>query len=302
MGAKLKTWWEAARPRTVLLSLSGVLMGGFLAASTGFFHPVSVALAALTAMLLQILSNLANDYGDFKKGLDNADRTGPQRVMQSGALTESQMRKGMVIVSLVTLLSGAALLGTAWSYLSWKDLAVFAVLGLLAIAAALLYTLGKRPYGYRGLGDLFCFLFFGWVAVAGTFYLAANRFDPWVLLPATAMGCCSVAVLNINNMRDYANDKASGKNTLVVKVGLKKAFIYHVVLIALPFFCLTAFLLIKHKPWYSQAFWLLFPLFLKDLIALYKTFESGHSDPLLPKQVVHTFLLTVAFGVACLLV
>ena len=277
------------------------MMGGFLAASTGFFYPLTVALAALTAILLQILSNLANDYGDFKKGLDNADRTGPQRVMQSGGLSEKQMHRGIVLVGTLTMLSGAALLWTAWSYISLKALAVFALLGLGAIAAALLYTLGKRPYGYRGLGDLFCFLFFGWVAVLGTYYLAANRIDPLVLLPATAVGFLSNAVLNINNMRDYENDKAKGKNSLVVKLGLKRAFGYHVVLIVGAFFCLSAFLWLKHAPWYAYAFWLLFPLFLMDLITIKKMFESGSPDRLLPKQVVQAFLLTLVFGVLYLL-
>ena len=294
--ASLKTWCEAARPRTVLLSLSSILMGGFVAASTGFPHPLTVGLAALTAVLLQILSNLANDYGDFKKGLDNADRVGPQRVMQRGALTEKQMRAGIVFVSFLALLSGGALLLVAWSYLRWQELAVFAVLGLGAIAAALLYTLGKRPYGYRGLGDLFCFLFFGWVAVAGTYYLAVPTFDFSVLLPATAMGCCANAVLNINNMRDYENDKASGKNSLVVKLGLKKAYKYHIFLIIMPFLCLTAFLLLKHEPSYTYAFWSLSPLFIKDLQIIHKQLERGVPDRLLPRQVLHTLLLTLVFG------
>ena len=285
----------------MLLSLSGVMMGGFLAASTGFFYPVTVVLAALTAILLQILSNLANDYGDFKKGLDNADRTGPQRVMQSGEMTEKQMRRGIAFVGILTMLSGAALLWVAWTYISWKALAVFVALGIAAIAAALLYTLGKHPYGYRGLGDLFCFLFFGWVAVVGTYYLATNRFDPWVLLPATSVGFLSNAVLNINNMRDYENDKAKGKNSLVVKLGLKRAFGYHVVLIIGTFLCLSIYLWLKHASWYTYAFWLLFPLFLMDLITIKKTFESGCPDRLLPKQVILTFLLTLVFGLLFLL-
>ena len=273
------------------------MMGGFLAASTGLWYPIAVALAALTAILLQILSNLANDYGDFKKGLDNADRKGPQRVMQNGELSEKQMRKGILAVSIVTLLSGVALLCVAWSHISWKALAVFAVLGVLAIAAALLYTLGKHPYGYLGLGDLFCFLFFGWVAVAGTFYLGTGHFEPLVMLPATAIGFLSVAVLNINNMRDFENDKANGKNTLVVKMGLRRAFVYHIFLIVLPFICLTVYRWLKHSPWYAYAFWLLFPLFLSDLLTIRKNLFTGVPDRMLPKQVVQTFLLTLVFGV-----
>ena len=278
------------------------MMGGFMAAATDYFYPVTLALAALTAILLQVLSNLANDYGDFKKGLDNADRVGPQRVLQSGALTESQLQKGILWVSLLALLSGGILLATAWFYVSWKELAVFAVLGLAAIAAALFYTLGKHPYGYRGLGDLCCFFFFGWVAVAGSYYLAANRFDPTVLLPATAVGFLSNAVLNINNLRDCENDKAHGKNTLVVRLGLRKAFVYHVVLILGAFLCLSIFLLLHGAPWYAHAFWLLFPLFFTDLLTLHKTLHTGVPDRLLPRQVIHTFLLTLVFGLLTYLI
>ena len=294
---QIRPWIRAARPRTVLLSLSGVMLGGFLAASAPVFHPVPILLAALTAILLQILSNLANDYGDFKKGVDNAHRAGPQRVLQSGALTERQMRIGIFLTVLLCLGSGLLLLlSVVLLQGAWHKVLVFALLGVAAIAAALLYTLGHRPYGYRGLGDLFCFLFFGWVAVAGTYYLTAIGFDLAVLLPATAIGCCSNAVLNINNMRDYENDKAQGKNTLVVKLGLKKAFLYHVFLIVVPFLCFTAFMLVKRAPWYTHAFWLLFPLFLMDLITIRKTLATGVPDRLLPKQVVQSFLMALSFG------
>ena len=295
----LTAWLHAARPRTVLLSLSGILMGGLLAiAERPDASCWTLAFCALTAVLLQILSNLANDYGDFKKGVDNAHRTGPQRVLQSGALTESQMRIGIFLTVLLCLGSGLLLLlSVVLLQGAWHKALVFALVGVAAIAAALLYTLGHRPYGYRGLGDLFCFLFFGWVAVAGTYYLTAIGFDPAVLLPATAMGCCSNAVLNINNMRDYENDKAQGKNTLVVRLGLRKAFAYHVLLLVLPFLCLTVFLVLKRSAWCVYAFLLLLPLFLIDLVTVKRTLFTGVPDRLLPKQVLHTFLLTLAFGV-----
>ena len=296
MMSKLKAWIRAARPRTVLLSLSGVMMGGFLAASESAFRfPVAIV-AALTAILLQILSNLANDYGDFKKGLDNEDRTGPQRVLQSGALTERQMRIGILVTIGLTLISGALLI-FVFACLTWQELAAFAALGSSAVAAALLYTLGKRPYGYRGLGDLFCFLFFGWVAVVGTYYLTSKTIDFIILLPATAMGFLSNAVLNINNMRDYENDKVKGKNTLVVRLGLGYAFVYHTFLVVLPFVCLSVFLLLKGAPWYTHAFWLLFPLFLKDLTVVHKTLETGVPNWLLGKQVIQSFLLVLLFGI-----
>lgn len=300
--ANVNTWLKAARPRTVLLSLSGILMGDFLAFyTTPDARPWTLALCALTAICLQILSNLANDYGDFVKGVDNAHRKGPQRSLQSGAITQSQMRAAIGVMAAAALASGAVLLFLV-ARLSLLELAVFAALGLGAVVAALLYTLGKHPYGYRGLGDLYCFIFFGWVAVAGSFYLTARLLDLTVLLPATTMGCLSNAVLNINNMRDYANDKASGKNSLVVKIGLKNAFVYHCLLIGMVFTCLTLYLLLKQTPWYAYCFWLLFPLFLKDLSTIRHTLSLGVDDPLLPKQVRNTFLITLVFGVALLMV
>ena len=285
----------------MLLSLSGIMMGGFLAfADNPSINPWTLLFCALTAIALQILSNLANDYGDFKKGVDNTHRTGPQRALQSGALTERQMRTGITVTAVITLLLGALLI-FVFARFTWQELLAFAVLGIAAVMAALLYTLGKRPYGYRGLGDLFCFLFFGWVAVAGTYYLATKNIDITILLPATAMGCCSNAVLNINNMRDYQNDQASGKNSLVVKIGLTNAFAYHCLLIGTAFVSLTIFLFLKQTPWYSYAFWLLFPLFLKDLRTIHQTLQAGVPDPLLPKQVLHTFLLTIGFGLLLVL-
>ena len=300
--AQFKTWIKAARPRTVLLSFSGVLLGGFLAyktgPSTGSGPWLCLLFCALTAVLLQVLSNLANDYGDFKKGTDGAKRVGPQREMQSGAITEQEMKRGLAFTAGLCLISGALLI-FVFSGLTWQELAVFAALGIGAVLAALLYTLGKRPYGYRGLGDLYCFLFFGWVAVVGTFYLATKSLDISVLLPASAMGFISNAVLNINNMRDYENDKASGKNSLVVKLSMKKAFVYHCLLIGGAFVCLAVYLVLHQATWYSYLFLLLSILFIKDLIAIKKT-KPELLDPFLGRQVKHSFLLVVVYGVLLL--
>lgn len=295
--ANLKTWIRAARLRTVLLSFAGVMLGGLLAfgagPSTGS-RVLTVAFCALTAILLQVLCNFANDYGDFKKGVDGENRVGPQREMQSGEITEKGMQKAIVLNALLCLLSGGTLIFLC-ARLTWQELAVFAALGIGAVLAALLYTLGKRPYGYRGLGDLYCFLFFGLVAVSGTFYLATKRLDPSILLPAAAMGFLSNAVLNINNMRDYENDRASGKRSLVVKLGLRKAFAYHCWLIGGAFLCLTAYLILKHAPIRTYLFWLLFPLFAKDLAGIKKT-KPERLDPFLGWQVGHTFLLALVYG------
>ncbi len=304
--ARFKTWVKAARPRTVLLSFSGVLLGGFLAfdqlrslSPSKGQHYLVIVFAALTAILLQILSNLANDYGDFKKGTDGAKRVGPQREMQSGAITEKEMIRGLAITAALCLIFGALLI-FVFAKLTWQELAVFAVLGIGAVLAALFYTLGKRPYGYRGLGDLYCFLFFGWAAVAGTFYLATKSLDFSVLLPASAMGFLSNAVLNINNMRDYENDKASGKNSLVVKLGLKKAFVYHCLLIVGAFVCLAVYLVLHHAAWCSYLFVVLFLFYLKDLIAI-KTTKPELLDPFLGRQVKHSFLLVVIYGILLLI-
>ena len=303
--AKFKTWIKAARPRTVLLSFSGVLLGGFLAfdqlrsLSPSKGRPIIVILfAALTAILLQILSNLANDYGDFKKGTDSAKRVGPQREMQSGAITEKEMKRGLAVTAGLCFISGAMLI-FVFAGLTWQELAVFVALGIGAVLAALLYTLGKHPYGYRGLGDLYCFLFFGIAAVACAFYLATKSLDFSVLLPASAMGFLSNAVLNINNMRDYENDKASGKNSLVVKIGLKKAFVYHCLLISGAFVCLVVYLVLHQARWYSYLFVVLFLLFLKDLIAIKKT-KPELLDPFLGRQVKHSFLLVLVYGILLL--
>ena len=303
--AKLKTWIRAARPRTVLLSFSGVLLGGFLAVdqlrslspSKGRSYFV-ILFAALTAILLQVLSNLANDYGDFKKGTDSAKRVGPQREMQSGAITEKEMKRGLAFTAGLCFVSGALLI-FVFAQLTRQELAVFAALGIGAVLAALLYTLGKHPYGYRGLGDLYCFLFFGWAAVAGTFYLSTKTLDFSVLLPASAMGFLSNAVLNINNMRDYENDKTSGKNSLVVKLGLNKAYAYHCLLIVLAFVCLAVYLVLHHAAWYSYLFVLFSLLFVNDLVSIKKT-KHERLDPFLGRQVKHSFILVLIYGILLL--
>ena len=304
MMAKLITWIRAARLRTLLLSFSGTMLGSFLAINQvpepveGPTFWLTLLFAALTAMLLQMLCNFANDYGDFKNGVDGAHRVGPQRELQSGEISEKEMRKAMAVVAAICLISGALLL-FVFAGLTWKELAVFAVLGIGAVLASLLYTLGKNPYGYRGLGDLYCFLFFGWAAVAGTFYLATKQLDFSVLLPASAMGFLSNAVLNINNMRDIENDRVSGKNSLVVKIGPKKAFVYHCLLIGLAFVCLTVYLVLHHAAWYSYLFLLLSVLFVKDLVAI-KKIKPELLDPFLGRQVKHSFLVVVVYGVLLL--
>lgn len=269
-------------------------MGGCIALPSGEANLWAWLLSGTTAALLQILSNLANDYGDFAKGTDNAMRKGPQRAMQTGSVSATDMKRAIGIVAASALLSGAALVFVV-ARLSISEMLAFAALGTGAVAAALLYTLGRHPYGYRGLGDLYCFIFFGIVSVAGTFFLVSHRWDYTILLPAAAIGLMSNAVLNINNMRDIDNDKNSGKNSLVVKIGLRNAYRYHVALIAVAFVCLATHVAINGKSTYCYLFALMLPLFVKDLVEI-RTTPPQSLDPFLKRQSIKTFALAIVYG------
>ena len=225
----MKHWIQAARLRTLPLSVSGILLGSFYAMSQSMFNWKIVIFALSTTLGLQILSNFANDYGDGIKGTDNQDRIGPKRAIQSGVISPKEMKRAIIITSVLTLMSAIVLI-----YCSFKDhnLAFslfFLVLGVIAIASAIRYTVGSSAYGYRGYGDIFVFIFFGLVSTLGIYFMFAKTFENGYLLflPAIAIGFLSVAVLNLNNMRDEISDRKSGKNTIVVKIGVEKAKLYH---------------------------------------------------------------------------
>jgi 1,4-dihydroxy-2-naphthoate octaprenyltransferase len=230
----MKRWISAMRLRTLPLAASCILAGSS-AAWTESSNPWPILIwGLLTTFLLQILSNLANDYGDFAKGTDNANRVGPERAMQSGAISKKEMQAALAIVALACLASGMLLLHTALTPRGmFVQAIVFLILGLFAILAAFRYTVGRNPYGYRGLGDIFVFLFFGMVGVCGIAFLHTGRFDPYWLLPAMTTGLFSAGVLNLNNLRDHENDKASGKMTMVVKMGFLQGKIYHATLMGI---------------------------------------------------------------------
>ncbi len=229
--SNMKAWMGAFRLRTLPLALSCVGMGSILALQYRIFKLDIFILTALTAIFLQVLSNLANDYGDAVKGTDNENRVGPERAIQSGAISLSAMRKAIAICATLALVSGIGLLYVATSGQNMTMFFVFLALGLACIAAAIKYTIGKKPYGYAGFGDIAVFIFFGLVGVGGTFYLYAHALPAIILLPASALGFLSAGVLNVNNMRDIDNDAASGKRTIVVRMGLAKAKRYHAFLI-----------------------------------------------------------------------
>ncbi len=243
---KIQAYIESFRLRTLPLSISGVILGGFLASATenaGSAVSITVpfVLAIVTTLCLQILSNLANEWGDMQKGTDNTDRLGPIRSIQSGTLTKNEFKNTIIVFILLSILSGLALLYFSFGSLFETESLVMLGLGALAIVAAIKYTVGKGAYGYYGLGDLFVFLFFGLVSVCGSYFVIAHTFNIELLLPAAAIGMLSVGVLNLNNMRDIENDAQCGKRTIPVMIGIGKARIYHCFLIIGSLICLLVY-------------------------------------------------------------
>lgn len=308
----MKHWLHAFRLRTLPLAVSSIIVGSalaYLADQVNYngppqFRPLVLLLAVITAVLLQILSNLANDLGDHQHGTDNHDRVGPQRAVQSGAITPAQMKRAMIICGLLAFVSGCSLIIVALGLT--LQMLVFLLLGLAAIGAAVKYTFGSNPYGYAGLGDIGVFVFFGIVGVCGTFYLHARVFVPldlwWaLLLPSVAFGSLSAGVLNVNNMRDIHNDAASGKRTLVVRMGSANARIYHTVLVLGGLFCLIAFGLMGARGWVSWLFLLTAPLFLMHLKRVWSAAEPRSLDPQLKVLAMGTFLTALLFSLGLIL-
>jgi 1,4-dihydroxy-2-naphthoate octaprenyltransferase len=292
----MSPWISAFRPRTLPLALASILTGGFLAKANGQFNGAVVALAALTTILLQILSNLANDYGDSQNGADSVHRQGPQRAVQSGAITPAEMKRAMWAFGLAALASGIALLLVALGFAGVWVLLVFFVLGLSAIWAAVNYTAGSNPYGYAGLGDISVFLFFGIVGVCGTYFLQTQTLPLAVLLPAAALGCFATAVLNVNNIRDIVSDKLAGKITVPVRLGPQHARRYHWLLLLLGVGAATVYVaLTYHSPW-QWLFLLSLPLFLFNGRQVWARQESMKIDPLLKQMAMSTLAFTLLFG------
>jgi 1,4-dihydroxy-2-naphthoate octaprenyltransferase len=228
---KIKAWLNAARLRTLPLSVSGIIVGSGLAAVLGKWDGRIFALAMLTTIGFQVISNFANDLGDSQKGTDNENRVGPKRTIQAGLLSQIEMKIGIFITVLISILSAISLIYISAENLSSQALFIYLVLAGLCVLAAITYTVGKNAYGYRGLGDLMVFIFFGLVSVMGVFQLYGLGFEWLVLFPSITIGLWSTAVLNLNNLRDIENDRKSKKNTLIVQLGFKKGKIYHAFLI-----------------------------------------------------------------------
>ncbi|MDO8951778.1 MAG: 1,4-dihydroxy-2-naphthoate polyprenyltransferase [Draconibacterium sp.] len=230
---KLLVWIEAFRLRTLPLALSSAVLGSFLAYAEEQFNPTVFGLAISTTVLLQILSNLANDFGDSQHGVDNAGRLGPARTVQSGKISKTEMKWLIVVFVILSFISGGLLIFKGIKNANIGLFILFFIMGIASIVAAVKYTVGKNPYGYSGFGDLFVFVFFGLIGVCGTYFLHTNQFHFLLLLPAASIGLLSTGVLNLNNMRDIENDAANGKKTLVVRIGSENAKLYHTLLIVL---------------------------------------------------------------------
>lgn len=297
----MKNWIQAARLRTLPLSVSGIIVGSFYAMHQGFFDGLIFSLAILTTLGLQILSNFANDYGDGVKGTDNETRIGPERAIQSGAISVKQMKNGIILTSAVTFMIAVLLIYISFGKENFFYTLLFLVLGVASIVAALKYTIGNSAYGYRGLGDVFVFLFFGLLSVLGSNFLYAKEFDWLLVLPACAVGLLSTGVLNLNNMRDEISDRTSNKNTLVVKIGGKKAKTYHFTILILAMLSLLTFSLLKDFKAEQFLFVLGFiPLFLHlKRIATYQ--DPKEYDPELKVVALSTFLISVLLSISLLL-
>ncbi|MFD1188242.1 1,4-dihydroxy-2-naphthoate polyprenyltransferase [Pontibacter rugosus] len=293
----VKAWISAFRPRTLPLALSCIGMGAFMAAANGYFSAVVVALCVLTTLFLQILSNLANDYGDSKNGADSVHREGPMRAVQAGHIQAEQMKKGMLVFSLLSLLSGLLLLWVAFGTEGLMLFLVFLGLGLASIWAAINYTAGDKPYGYAGLGDIFVFVFFGLVGVLGTYFLQAQELQSLVILPALVCGFFSTAVLNVNNIRDINSDKLAGKRSVPVRLGQKKARVYHLMLLFGGVLSAFAYVLFNYESPWQFLFVLALPLVLVNGVNVWQKQTSKELDPYLKQMAMTTLLFVLLFGI-----
>ncbi|MFT6746967.1 MAG: 1,4-dihydroxy-2-naphthoate octaprenyltransferase [Glaciecola sp.] len=295
---KIKAWLAAFRLRTLPLAFSSIITGSAIAYYHFSFDALIFSLALLTTLFLQVLSNLANDYGDSEHGADNENRIGPERTVQSGAISKKHMKIAMVVFSILALSSGIPLIVEGTKNINLKWFLIFLILGIGSIAAAIKYTAGKNPYGYKGLGDVFVFIFFGLVGVIGTFILQFQYINRFLLIeslfPAIAMGCFSAAVLNMNNMRDHLNDKNSGKITLAVRLGTKGSKIYHSTLIFTGIASMYYFGYISHFGTTDYLF-LSVPnlLFIVHLLKVINVTDEKYYDPELKKIALTTFLFSI---------
>ena len=292
----IKPWLSAFRLRTLPLSISGIVVGAFLAYYNGYFEWTIFILALLTTVALQILSNLANDYGDGVKGTDNDQRVGPERAIQSGEITPAQMfhaiRLNILIVIFLVVATVFKSFGVSYVLYSF----LFFALGGIAVYAAIKYTVGNTAYGYRALGDLAVFLFFGLLSVIGSYFLFAKQLDHVVFLPACTIGLLSVGVLNLNNMRDIESDQESDKITVAVKLGWKRAKVYHSILIVLALILSALFGILYYTAPLNFIFLVTYIPLILHIIRVHKTTVPKELDSQLKVLALSTFAMALLLG------
>ncbi len=296
--AQLKDWISAFRLRTLPLALSCVVLGGAMAMRIGKFDGLIFGLTLLTTLFLQVLSNLANDLGDTQNGADSDDRHGPKRAVQTGVISISTMKKALYVFIGLSLVSGISLLVVSFELGEIAQFGGFFVLGILAIGSAIKYTMGKTPYGYQGLGDLFVFLFFGLVGVIGTYFLFTQTVGINVVLVACSFGLFSVGVLNINNIRDIKSDFKAGKISIPVRLGAHNAAMYHLFLLVgamvLPlFYSVNNGLEDLQNMWYVVTY----PLFAYNIYKI-ATLTPCQMNPYLKQLALSSFAFAVCFSIA----
>lgn len=293
----LKPWILAARLRTLPLAASNIILGSLLAYKHGSWNSYVFVLGLITALLLQILSNFANDYGDFTSGADKKRNSTLERALQSGKISPKLMKHVIIILAVITFFSGISLIYIGSKNMGITGILIFILIGLLCIFAAIKYTIGKKPYGYIGLGDIAVFLFFGIIGVCGIYYLHTHEIHASIILPAASLGLLSTGVLNINNIRDFESDKESGKNTLVVRWGLNNAKIYHSLLV------LSAILLGITATFleYHNSFQLLYlftiPFFFTNIYRVNTLKTAASLDKEIKYLALTTFLYSVMYSI-----
>lgn len=297
----MKSWFAAARPRTLPLALASIILGSFLALANQHFNWQIAVLAVLTTIFLQILSNFANDYGDAVSGKDTELRVGPRRAVATGDITKEAMLKGIILMAALSLVCGIGLLMVAFYTVEPKIFWFFFVLGLLSIAAAIGYTNGKRPYGYAGFGDIAVLIFFGWVGVLGTYFLYTLSFTPLLLLPATSVGLFATGVLNINNIRDIETDTMTGKRSIPARLGRPLAIRYHWGLLLAGMACALAYSFLTEAPVQGYLYVLAFPLFFLNGRAVATHKRPVELNARLGQLALTTLLFVILFGIGQLL-
>lgn len=297
----IKPWLSAFRLRTLPLSVSGIILGSCFAFYNGFFNWIVFLLAILTTIALQILSNLANDLGDSEKGTDNEHRVGPERAVQSGRITSDQMFEAVKMNIIIVIILAFLLVYCAFGVRHFLYAVLFLALAGISIYSAVSYTMGNSAYGYKGLGDLFVLIFFGFVSVVGTYFLHTMQLDHVLVLPALTLGLLSVGVLNLNNMRDIDSDKLSNKMTLAVKMGKKGAKIYHVILIAGAIIISLVFSILYYTSLWNFLFLVTYIPLILHLKLIIKAKQPNDFDAQLKVLALTTFVFSLLLGIGYIL-